>query len=187
MATSSGSAMATGPFVITPKPMPAQTRTFHSVLLWSPGATPGGEVDGRLVEIRQRVEARHDVVAGQRHLPPHLGVAPFVRIEQRKSAEADGEDDDDQEKPEGEKTQSGRRLHYAPCSVDFSLSSSPRTPSPRTWGSSPTTRWKGASRARADTKWRPSTCARSSTQRDCRRRCSRCRCARRRSIRARRR
>src|SRR5207244_13328122 len=99
----------------------------------------------------------HDVARGQRHLAPNLGVAPFVRIEQRKSAEVDGQDGDDDQEPESQKTQGARRLHYGPCFVDLrSFSSlfpwrhspSIRTPSPRTCASSPTTRWKVASRAR---------------------------------------
>jgi len=60
----------------------------------------------------------------QRHLAPDLGVAPFVRIEQRKSAQVDGQHGDDHEEPESEETQGARRYTTRHAFVDLRCSSS---------------------------------------------------------------
>ncbi len=45
------------------------------------------EVEGRLVEVGDRVEGRHHPRAGLGHLPRDLGVSPLVRIDERQVAE----------------------------------------------------------------------------------------------------
>ena len=51
----------------------------------------GREIDDRLVEIRQAVQMRQQIIVRLRHLARHFGIAPFVRIEQRITAEIEGE------------------------------------------------------------------------------------------------
>ena len=61
-----------------------------------------GEEQHRLVEVGETVELRHHPVAGRRHLPRHLGVAPLVRVHQRHPPEVVADPGHREHGPQGE-------------------------------------------------------------------------------------
>ena len=69
----------------------------------------GGEVDDRLVEVRESVQVRHDIIVRARHLARHFGVAAFVGVEEAVAAQVPTKRD---RRDEHEQRQADKRARW---------------------------------------------------------------------------